>query len=557
MSICKKALERMTPEMAEFLNWQRSGEVAVCKDTLLMYDLIERTFTDEDVHIETELLQKYLGFQKYFPFKLLPWEIFELTLSLCTFDSSGFPRWDEIFDLLGRGAGKNGFFSYEAFCLTSKAHGIRGYDIQMIANSEEQAKRSFNDIYDVLSSNERVMKAAWEWNKESIRNKSTGSVIQYLTSGTKTKDSYRPGALFFDEVHAYESDTNIRTATSGLGKKDHPRIFKYSTDGYVRGAVIDGLKEKSQMILTGQMKDNGFLPFICRLDSDADVHEHKNWSKANPSYIYLPSLQREMKREYRDWQEYGTGGAEFMTKRMNRPISRTEDEVVPWDVVADTNSPLDESRGRIGTFGVDFASIDDFAAACITYEVNGAENSIIHGWYCKQSRDLKRIRFPIADAVAAGELTEVDDVSISEDLIVEWIVTTAAAHGVQLKLGALDDFRYSVMRNALTRAGFQPRKSGHGNIMMYRPSDVMKVAPSIIAALNRRQLKVGDNSFFRWCLNNTKRCYDSKGNITFGKIEPKSRKTDGFMAYVASKVAFEQLPKQPAQTNDYIGVISI
>lgn len=552
-TICKTALARMTPEISDFIDWQRSGEVAVCNDTLMLYDLIERTFADENIHVESELLRKYLGFQKYFPFDLLPWEIFELTLSLCTFDSSGFPRWDEIFDLLGRGAGKNGFFSYEAFCLTSKAHGIRNYDIQMIANSEEQAKRSFNDIYDVLSGNSKIMKPAWDWNKEIIRNKSTGSAIQYLTSGTKTKDSYRPGALFFDEVHAYESDANIRTATSGLGKKEHPRIFKYSTDGYVRGAVIDELKEKSRMVLTGQMKDGGFLPFISRLDSDDEVHDVKNWSKANPSYIYLPSLQREMIREYRDWQDFGNGGDEFMTKRMNRPIARKEDEVVAWEYIKATNKPLDPAKGRYAAFGVDFASIDDFAAACVLYEVNGVENILTHAWLCKESADIKRIKFPIDEEVRAGRITMVDGANIDPDLIADWIVEQRTKHGLNLKFGALDDYRYAIMKNALERRGFTPRRQGKGNLILYRPSDEMKIAPVIISTFTRGLLKAGNAPFFRWCVNNTKRVIDSKGNITFGKIEPKSRKTDGFKAYIAARIAFELIPKdRPIQDERYL-----
>lgn len=38
----------------------------------------------------------------------------------------------------------------------------------------------------------------------------------------------------------------------------------------------------------------------------------------------------------------------------------------------------------------------------------------------------------------------------------------------------------------------------------------------------------------RWYTNNAKQVLDAKGNITYGKIEPKSRKTDGFMAMVAA-----------------------
>ena len=40
---------------------------------------------------------------------------------------------------------------------------------------------------------------------------------------------------------------------------------------------------------------------VCRLDSKAEVHDEKNWEKANPSLRYLPDLMEEIRKEYRDW----------------------------------------------------------------------------------------------------------------------------------------------------------------------------------------------------------------------------------------------------------------
>ena len=45
-------------------------------------------------------------------------------------------------------------------------------------------------------------------------------------------------------------------------------------------------------------------------------------------------------------------------------------------------------------------------------------------------------------------------------------------------------------------------------------------------------------------MNNTKVCTSSAGNMTYGKIEPKSRKTDPFKAYVAAKAAQNKIAEQ-------------
>ena len=44
--------------------------------------------------------------------------------------------------------GKNGFISGVSWYLTTHYHGIQGYNVDIIANSEEQATTSFNDIYE-------------------------------------------------------------------------------------------------------------------------------------------------------------------------------------------------------------------------------------------------------------------------------------------------------------------------------------------------------------------------------------------------------------------------
>lgn len=543
-TICKPAFDKMCPEIAGYIDYLRSGEHRICNDNLALCDLLERTFCDENIHVETGLLEKYIRFGRYWPFKLFPWEKFHLALTCCTFDSNGFARWMESFNELGRGTGKNAYMAFLTMCLTSKAHGIKNYDISIIANAEDQAKRSFDDFYDVLEDHKGLMETSWKWNKVEITNLGTRSTIQYMTSGTKTKDGYRPGALFFDEVHAYENDANVRTSESGLGKIFNPRIFKFTSDGYVRGSVLDELKEKSDRILKGDWKDNGFLPFICRLNNDEDVHNPLNWTMPNPSYIYLPNLQRETEREYMDWQQTGNGGNEFMTKRMNRPTGKVEDEVVSWEHIKATRAEPSDPTGKPCSFGIDFATVNDFVSAGILFKTGDFNDYLCHHWYCRKSADAKRIKFPIDDEVRKGRITVVDGEEIDPELVVLWLLEQAKKYNLRLLIGALDDYRYSIMKNALTKYRFEPRKKGEkgGNITLYRPSDIMKSAPRIISTLTRERLRVGDDAFFRWSINNTKRVYDQHGNITFGKIEPKSRKTDGFMAYVAADIAYEGMP---------------
>ena len=57
---------------------------------------------------------------------------------------------------MGRGGGKNGFISTLANYFVSSLHGIDYYDVSIVANSEKQAKRSFQECYRVI--NKKAMK---------------------------------------------------------------------------------------------------------------------------------------------------------------------------------------------------------------------------------------------------------------------------------------------------------------------------------------------------------------------------------------------------------------
>ena len=189
----------------QYIDLVRSGKIAVCNEQLKLCDLVESIFRKEDIYVDEQQLEKYLSYQKYFPYKLFEWEQFVFALHNCTYKSDGSLRFPILFIYVGRGAGKNGFLAFEDFCLLTPANGVKDYHIDIFAMSEDQAMQSWNDVYNILEDNKNVMKKHFYWNKEIIRNLKTGSEFRYRTSNAKTKDGGRPGKVDFDEYHAYEN----------------------------------------------------------------------------------------------------------------------------------------------------------------------------------------------------------------------------------------------------------------------------------------------------------------------------------------------------------------
>ena len=408
--------------------------------------------------------------------------------------------------------------------------------------SEKQAKASWEDVYNVLESHKQKMKRHFNWTKEEIINTDTNSSFRFNTSSPKTKDGSRPGKVDFDEYHAYESYRLIDVAVTGLGKKPLPRRTIITTDGDNRDGPLDDLKEKCFAILNGEQPDNGTLPFMCRLDSDEEINNKDNWEKANPSLPYLPDLRQELELEYFDYRLNPAANISFASKRMNRPPKTRINEVAKWELIEATNIPIDEIaiRGRPCVAGIDYMKTTDFLGAGLLWRVNGIDYWFSHTWICSESADLGRIKAPLREWESRGLVTFVDAAEIPPELPCIWLENEARKRGCQILMVAIDDYRYQLLSDALMRINFSADK-GYENVFRVRPRDEMLRIPTITSGFVNKRFAWGDSPVMRWCCNNSMTVTSKSGNLTYGKIEPKSRKTDTFKAFVAAECASDVL----------------
>lgn len=526
--------------LQKYIDLIESGEIKSCNEQKLLIEHVKNVFATENLKVNEIQIEKYLSYQKYFPYSLFPWETFCFVLHNCVFKTDGTPRWSDLFILMGRGGGKNGYLSFEDFCLITETNGVAYYDIDICANSEEQAKTSFDEIYNILENPKwrKKFERNFRWNKTEIQNIKTRSKIKYRTNNPKGKDGLRSGKVDFDEPHAYENWENINVFTTGLGKKPHPRRTYVSTNGDVREGPLDQLIDKSHKILNGEIPDNGFLPFICKLDSEDEVHNSDLWEKANPSLPYLPILKEQMKREYADYLLDPVINNAFMTKRMNIPQGNKDAEVTSWENILKTNGEVPDLKGRSCVCGIDFSKTTDFVSAFLLFKDNEQYYGIHHSWFCKASNDKGRIKYPLHEAVEKGKLTIVDDVEINPQIVADWVKAQKMIYNIE-KI-AIDSYRYTVLSRALREAGFDANDK---EVKLVRPSDIMQVVQKISSMFIGNKIVWGDDSLMRWFTRNTKLEPAPNNNFKYGKIEPKSRKTDGFMAFVNAVILEDELPE--------------
>lgn len=532
---------RFNKYIDDYMEKIRSEQIRASKELHQAMDYIEEKLNNDDVIIKHDMIDKAIELtERYFDMKLLDWELFLFALIHCYYESTDMVVFDEFLIVMGRGNGKNGFISPVAWYLSTHYHGVKGYNVDIIANSEEQAMTSFNDIYEVLENTWKKSKYFFYKNKQEIINTRTNSYIKYNTSNAKTKDGKRSACLIFDEIHEYENYNTIKVFTSGFGKRKHSRIFYITTNGYVREGVLDEQLQLAQDVLNGKTKDLGLLPLIYKIDDKKEVEDSKNWVKANPSLPYFINLKKEMDKAFVKMKYQNHIALDFMTKRMNMPAQDNFIAAVPWEKIKKTNRkiPYEKLRGMQCLGALDYARVTDFASVGLLFKYNNLRYWVEHTFVCHKALEVESrpIKFPVQGMVEKGLITIVQGDSITPDIIANWFLEQQKKYNI-LNIFA-DNYRVDLLKAKFKEVGLPLHEVRSG------PITHAKVAPLIESIFAEEQIIFGDNPTMRWYINNTYQQIDKKGNVTYLKIEPKTRKTDGFFALIHGLSKDEELQEQ-------------
>ena len=506
-----------------------SGKFAACKEQFLLIKYLEtKILSRDDVYVDEKMLDNYIKFTEKNFFKLALYQKFIATFVFMYWKKTDRVVFREILVTIARGAGKNGFLSSLGAFFISPLHGIKGYNATITANSEDQAKMSFEEVYNIILT--RGLENHFDAKKTVITGKKMNAKFIFRTNNPKTMDSARDAVLFFDEIHGFVNNDRCTFTGSGLGKVKHPRTFYFGTNGYVREGFYDKQVERSMNILEGKTDRIGYFPFICKLDSVDEISDMKMWSKANPMLNeeteYSEQIFEETKEDFLDLEEEPSGRQEFVIKRMNFTEGNDERDVTTQEKLLATNKPLPELNGRTCVAGFDFASIRDFVNVGLLFKVDGKYIWVSHSFVRKGFIDVFKPKAPIREWERKGLLTVVDEPSIDPRHVVNWLNDKRDNHYISFV--AADGFRADLLRPLLEDSGFEFE-------FFRNPKGVQsKIAPVVEDGFANERFIFGDDPVMRWYTHNTFVKEDNAGNKVFLKKEPVRRKTDGFHAFIAA-----------------------
>lgn len=519
-----------------------SGFYETCIELKLSIKLVKERLNEKNVIIKHDKIQEAIDYMGKYFFDLLPWEKYVTALCVgCYEEVDGYERliWNEYFLMLGRGNGKNGFISALTNYFQTSKHGIRNYGIDIVATSEEQAKTSFEDIYEMLKldKNKKVAKKFYNITKKQIVFKKTNSYVKYRTSNAKTKDGLRSACVIFDEIHAYETTATLDVFTSGLGKIKDKRIFYITTDGKVRDGVLDTFKLEAEMILKGEIKNSRMLPIIYKMDSEKEVSLDAPhlFEKANPSIRYMHDLRETVYDDLKKSYTRPQMKIETFTKRFNLPKQDMRTVVASWKKIKATETEdIDESfEGAECIGGFDFASVKDFASAILIFKKGKQIFLKHHTWICSKGLEGTRFTFDIEEAVKQGYAEIVECESLDAELMAQWFADQAKKYAINTI--CIDNYRAKFVREEFKKYGLPITEMRNGT---YTHTQIHPIVEKLFAD---ELIKWGGDFMMRWYTNNVYVKCDKKDNKTYEKIDAETRKTDGFMAFIHAMTKLEDL----------------
>lgn len=563
--------------LQEWIDCVEKGRYYTCNEQKQLIKFIKPILDSEDVVFKPEIVEEYVRITEKYFFKLMPDQKFYACLIFGLFYKSGFEddeKWargkkkhndiqdcvdknaeavkkdfdgtdnenvaqrlvfNQIFIMAGRGWGKNGFISSLAFFMTSANYGVEKYHVHIVAMSEDQARTSFQDCYDVIGDMGERGKRIYGYNLQRIRCRKTKSEIKYKTSNANTKDGGRPGCVIFDEVHAYENYQNIKVFTGGLGKVAFPRRIYITTDGEVRDGVLDDFKERARRILCGEVRHRGFLPLIAKLDTIQEVGKFNLWEKANLRINFSADLKSEIETEYYEMLQNESMKEAFITKRMNLPYVSKNKTVCEWDdlIFACRGHEWIDLNEVPCIASLDFADLRDFCSVGFRWKVDGMTYFKQHSFIHEKSLELTEYNIDIDECVKKGWATVVPksvSPTISPQIIADYF-NEQAKRGVYILKIKADSFKISAIKERFENLGLPEIEEIRSGFISHN-----KTAPVIDYMFANKKIVFEDDKLLRWYFWNVKREIDKKGNVSYLKIEPIKRKTDGFFAFLHSLI---------------------
>ena len=319
-----------------------------------------------------------------------------------------------------------------------------GAQVFCVATKEDQAKLLYTEARLMveqcpwLRKRSRIRKAP-----NSIDYESKNSYFRPLGSDSDGTDGLNPHCIVEDELHAWrERHRELREKLStGGGARRQPLELVITTAGDADSQLwieedkyaVDCLEASH----AGNVFDDSYFAFPCRIDDEDDPFNRDTWIKANPN-LGVSAKVEYLDKQANEAQRKPSATNQFIRYHCNRMTEATERSFSPeaWNAGA---QPITVQPGDVAHGGIDVGRTNDWAAVSLVFPKlttlpDGTENrswqTIVRAWTCSDGR-FKVNHEPFRTWIKNGLLGCSDGNCIDLREVEEWIVEQSQNYQVQ------------------------------------------------------------------------------------------------------------------------------
>lgn len=400
-----------------------------------------------------------------------------------------------------------------------------GAEVYSVATTRDQARICF----DYASQMARIsdLRNYATVTRDAIAFEQLGATYKPLSSEGKTLDGKHSHCVICDEYHAHPTDEVYDVMQTSMGARQQPLMFIITTAGLNTSVPCFAYRKTMCQVLDGALDAERNFAIIYTLDDLSEVDDSDMWIKANPCYgvslseAWLMDQYEKMKREPNKI-------ANIMTKSFNvwmdAPTVWIPDRA--WSEI-ESVVPIEALDGCECVAALDLASVNDYTALCLLFNINGRYQFLWH-FYIPSDKynsryEAQRENANIAEWVRDGYVTITDGNATDYDYVIRDLLQLGERYNI--KVVAYDPWNSSVIVPKLVEQGVNMEVFTQtiGNYAMPTKEFERIVSLGLVDHY--------DNPVARWMLSNVVIKEDVNGNRRPDKSKS-SEKIDGIVAAI-------------------------
>lgn len=413
------------------------------------------------------------------------------------------------------------------------ADGEDGAEVDLAANSKEQAKIAFNfcsNFTKQLDPSAKYLKAY----RDSILLNANDSKLKVFAADDSKLDGFNASFGLIDEYHSAKNSRVRDVIKSSMGMRQNPHLCTITTAGFDKTLPCYKLRTTAIEILNGLKEDDSLFVAIYSLDDEDDWTDEKNWVKCTPN-LDVTVTKKYIKEQVQSAINNPSEEVGVKTKTLNLWCD-TASVWLPESYIVRSSKPvkLSDFEGCECYVGVDLAATSDLTAVSYMIEKEGTyyfkTDYYLPESALKEKSDRELYKYWKQQGllkITEGNVTDYD--YITNDIV-------EASKLLRIRSIGYDKYNATQWAIHATELGLPLEEYSQSLGNFNKPTREME------RLILSGKAVIDTNEINRWCFKNVTLKSDHNGNVKPNK-GVKAKKIDGAIAMIQALGMYLLTPK--------------